>query len=323
MRLPAPAKINLHLRVGPPRADGFHPLLTWMVTVGLFDTLVFVRRSMLAARRPRGRFSLSTDHPALPTDDRNLVVKVAMALADTLERDGPTGPIGEGSTGADREGVSAFLAKRIPAGAGLGGGSSDAAAALVALSAIWRANWPVQRLAEFAGRFGSDVPFFFHGPSSVCTSRGEIVRPVPRPDISRWAVLVLPKIEMPTPVVYRRFDEMKLGRERDVTDEPDWNGWSKLPAAELLPRLANDLEAPAFSLKPELGELRESLQQKLSRIVRMSGSGSSLFTLCDEFGQAESLARQAIDASGVDAIAVQVAPEIVVGSSGAGAGAKS
>src|SRR5690348_10232798 len=70
MRIPAPAKINLHLRVGPPRADGFHPLLTWMVTVGLFDTLVFVRRSMLAARRPRGRFSLSTDHPDLPIDDR-------------------------------------------------------------------------------------------------------------------------------------------------------------------------------------------------------------------------------------------------------------
>src|SRR4051794_16508022 len=122
MRLPAPAKINLHLRVGPVRADGFHPLLTWMVTVGLFDTLVFVRRSMLAARRPRGRFSLSTDPPALPTDDRNLVVKVATALADALFCEEP-GRIGEGSTGADREGVSAFLAKRIPAGAGLGGGS--------------------------------------------------------------------------------------------------------------------------------------------------------------------------------------------------------
>src|SRR3954468_8516804 len=162
MRLPAPAKINLHLRVGPLRADSFHPLLTWMVTVGLFDTLVFVRRSMLAARRPRGRFSLSTDHPDLPRDDRNLVVKVATALADTLDREDPApGPIGEGSTGADRDGVSAFLNKRIPAGAGLGGGSSDAAAALVGLNRIWRANWSNERLADFSAKFGSDVPFFF------------------------------------------------------------------------------------------------------------------------------------------------------------------
>ena len=324
MRLPAPAKINLHLRVGPPRADGFHPLLTWMVTVGLFDTLVFIRRSISAARRPRGRFSLSTDHPALPTDDRNLVTRVATALADALEREGAAGRIGEGSTGADRDGVSAFLNKKIPAGAGLGGGSSDAAAALFGLNKLWRANWSPQQLSDFAARFGSDLSFFFHGPSSVCTGRGEIVRPVPRPAISRWAVLVLPQVEMPTPAVYRRFDEMRLGREQDLTDEPDWIAWSSLPASELLPRLVNDLEPPAFAIKPELGELRAALEQKLSRIVRMSGSGSSLFTLCDDAAEAESLTRQARDASNVAAIAVEVAPEQVTAPTAAavaGAGA--
>src|SRR5687767_2502066 len=176
MRVSAPAKINLHLRVGKRRADGFHPLLSWMCTAGLFDNLTFVRRAGADDARPRNEkadakwFSLRTDHPELPVDGRNLVVKVATALADTL------GGVGEGSTGP-RERVSAFLNKRIPFGAGLAGGSSDAAATLKALSAMWKLDWSANRMAEFAAQFGSDVPFFFYGPSSVCTGRGEVVRP--------------------------------------------------------------------------------------------------------------------------------------------------
>src|SRR3954463_3585034 len=135
MRVPAPAKINLHLRVGPRReADGFHPLLTWMTTVALFDTLTLVRRpSDVAARGDRDPFVLSCDEPSLPTDGRNLVVKAATALVDAAGSS-PSTRTGEGSTGAGLPGVSAFLAKRIPSGAGLGGGSSDAAAALVGLN---------------------------------------------------------------------------------------------------------------------------------------------------------------------------------------------
>src|SRR3954468_12131131 len=100
LRVLAPAKLNLHLRVGPLSADGFHPLLTWMCTAGLFDTLTFVRgarssdadRAAPPADATPECFSLSTDHPTLPTDRRNLVVKVATALADTLSR------VGEGAT---------------------------------------------------------------------------------------------------------------------------------------------------------------------------------------------------------------------------------
>src|SRR5687768_15440642 len=123
MRVVAPAKINLHLRVGRVRADGFHPLLTWMCTVELFDSLTLVRgenramgetpASSTAAGDQRGEwFSLSTDHPSLPADGRNLVTQVATALADTL------GGRGEGPAGR-RERVSAYLNKRIPQGAGL------------------------------------------------------------------------------------------------------------------------------------------------------------------------------------------------------------
>src|SRR5581483_8619857 len=102
-----------------------------------------------------------------------------------------------------------------PAGAGLGGGSSDGAFTLMALNRLWKVGGAADVLSAFAARFGSDLSFFFHGPSSVCRGRGEIVSPVERPT-ARWAVLVLPAISMPTPDVYRRFDAMNLGRHQDV-----------------------------------------------------------------------------------------------------------
>ena len=324
MRVPAPAKINLHLRVGPPKADGFHPLLTWMTTVALFDTLTFVRRrptsptsddagdSPTPPQRDAHFFALSCDRPDLPVGRDNLVVKAAMALADAAGT-GDGSRVGEGSTVVRLDRVSAFLAKRIPSGAGLGGGSSDAAAALVGLNALWKLGFAASRLSAIAAQLGSDVPFFLSGPSSVCSGRGEIVRPVARLDM-KWAVLVLPKYELPTPAVYRRFDEMNLGREDSIRDDVDWAAWSKLSAAELMPRLVNDMEPAAFSLRPELGELRQKLERELSpQIVRMSGSGSSLFTLCDDAERAQSLAQRVKQRCNVDAMAAAVAPEVKLG----------
>jgi 4-diphosphocytidyl-2-C-methyl-D-erythritol kinase len=318
MRVLAPAKINLHLRVGPPRQDGFHPLLTWMVTAGLFDTLTFVRRpsggqstdedstagpsGQHTDASRRSQFSLSSDHPSLPTDGGNLVVRVGTALADTRSRKGEA-PV------LRREGVSAFLIKRIPPGAGLAGGSSDAVATLTALNRLWKLDWSIERLAKFAEQFGSDLSFFFHGPSSICTGRGEIVRPIGPPAV-KWAVLALPKFEMPTPAVYRRFDELSLGREEHLRDEPDFAEWATLAAKDLLPRLVNDLEPAAFSLRPQLGELRETLGRSLVRPVRMSGSGSSLFTLCDDAAEAQSLADRAREVGNVDSITVTLAPRV-------------
>ena len=320
MRVPAPAKINLHLRVGPPRGDGFHPLLTWMVTAGLFDTLVFVRsNSGGSVAETETEFALSCSDPDLPVDPAgNLVSRVAVALADTLNRVGE-GSIARGTHSGVRETgrVSAFLIKRIPPGAGLAGGSSDAVATLRALNRLWRLEergWSDERLAQFAEQFGSDLSFFFaaagEGGSAICTGRGEIVRRTPPPDTARWAVLVLPKFPMPTPQVYRRFDEMKLGDERSITEEPDWAAWRKLPASELMSRLVNDLEPAAFSLRPELAELRAALETNLGRPFRMSGSGSSLFTLCDGFDEATSLARRARDEMNVDAVGVEIAPAL-------------
>ena len=278
----APAKINLHLRVGPPRPDGFHPLLTWMVTVGLNDVLTV---------SPAVSLAFTCDDPTLPTDGRNLVVKAVTALAARLGRD---------------PAVAVHLTKRVPAGGGLGGGSSDAAHALMAVAKLWGVDDPAL-LAAVAAGVGSDVPFFLGGPSAVCRGRGEVVLPVAPPAVARHVVLVLPGIEVSTPAVYRKFDEMGLGS--DTAGPLGEGAWTFLPAAELMPHLINDLEPPAFALVPDLAALRSRLERTLGRVVRMSGSGSTLFTLFDDPAPAADAAA-GVTAAGVRAVAVPLAPGV-------------
>ena len=103
---------------------------------------------------------------------------------------------------------------------------------------------------------------------------------------------------------------MSLGREEALRDEMDWPAWAKLPARQLMPLLVNDLEPAAFSLRPELGELRSNIERELSQVVRMSGSGSSLFALFDDAESAESAGKRVREKFGVDAIAVAVAPKL-------------
>jgi len=236
--------------------------------------------------------------------------------------------------------IGITLAKRVPVGAGLGGGSSDAAAALLGLNRVWKAGWVAGRLSEFAARFGSDVPFFvaagFGAPSAACSGRGEIIRPIARP-APKWALLVLPPFPLATRDVYGRFDEMglgsdqlgsdqlgsdQLGLDRDVpardTGEtpdgrtPDWRAWSALGSNELLPRLVNDLEAAAFSLSPDLAALRAAAERTVGRVVRMSGSGSSLFTLfdADETDAARAAAEAVSRGRGVRVELVELCPAV-------------
>jgi 4-diphosphocytidyl-2-C-methyl-D-erythritol kinase len=265
MQLLSPAKINLHLRIGPLAADGFHPLLSWMCTVGLHDTIDFEPAE-------GSQISLTSDRGDLAVDDTNLIVRAGRSLAP-------------------QRGAKVHLQKRIPMGGGLGGGSSNGAIALLGFNKLWNLNLPIDRLATLAEKLGSDVPFFLHGPSSVCSGRGQIVKPIARP-AARMALLIFPKLSMPTPAVYRRFDEMKLGSQAAITEEPDWESWRHMPAERLMGVLVNDLESPAFSLKPELGRLRGEIENTLGRTVRMSGSGSTLFTLTDTRQEAEEAARR-------------------------------
>jgi 4-diphosphocytidyl-2-C-methyl-D-erythritol kinase len=299
MNLLAPAKINLHLRVGPRRADGFHPLASWMCTVGLFDKL-----TLEPAHVEPGSSDvlLTCDAPGLPVDQTNLVVRMAAGYLETARSSGDL---------ATDVGVRATLAKRIPMGGGLGGGSSDGARTLVGLNRLFRTNWAAKTLSAFAARFGSDIPFFIHGPSSICRGRGEEVRPVPPPR-ANWTLLILPTIEMPTPAVYRKFDEMGLGDAEVVAEGSDaaWENWGTLPAVELLTKLVNDLEPPAFAMSPALADLRQSAETLLGRTVRMSGSGSSLFTLFDSSQEAAAATEQIERSFAVRALAAQLAPII-------------
>ncbi len=324
MRLSAPAKINLYLRVGRRRADGFHPLLSWMCTVGLFDRL------KLECADAQG-IALTHDLPGLPNDERNLIVRVAFSFGTALgsgevsgsapvdsvgraisRRCGSAGKRPGQATAMNRAGqvggIRATLEKRIPVGAGLGGGSSDAARTLLGLNRLWRADWPADHLSGFAAQFGSDLPFFFHGPSSVCSGRGEIVKPVASPS-ARWAVLVLPGYALATAEVYRRFDELELGQDNQIVREPDWTVWATSGSCALLPRLVNDLEKAAFSLRPELGAMRVAAQELLARPVRMSGSGSTLFTLFDAREEADAAASKIVERLGARAMAVELSPD--------------
>ena len=299
MHLLAPAKINLHLRVGPRRADGFHSLMSWMCTVGLFDIL-----NLEATAQPAsddGPVRLSCDLPGLPCDASNLVTRVATAWIELMR--------GEQSPASHFAGVRATLAKRIPMGGGLGGGSSDGATSLIGLNRLWGAGWTAQRMSEFAAIFGSDLSFFFHGSSSVCTGRGEFVIPIARPR-PKSALLVLPEMVMPTGPVYRRFDAMGLGRDDDVRREPDWSAWTSMDAMHLLPMLVNDLEQPAFDLSNDLSQLRDRAEQVLRRPVRMSGSGSTLFTIFDTSAESLEFARVVTGQLRVRAVSVDLAPDL-------------
>lgn len=257
----APAKLNLDLRVGATRADGFHPLSSWFVTTSLHDTLTF---------EPAAKDEFNCDDPSIPTDQRNLVVRAMNLL--------PHAP------------VKVALTKRVPAGGGLGGGSSDAAATLKALARL--EGVPTAALPPLAEQLGSDVPFFLGGPSALCTGRGEAVDELPLPR-ARSALLVLPHIHVSTPAVFRAFDALPSPEQLPArgSARESYAKLSQLRAAEALREARNDLEAPAFQLHPELGRLRSEAESRLGRPVRMSGSGSTLFTLYDTLAEAEEAAK--------------------------------
>jgi 4-diphosphocytidyl-2-C-methyl-D-erythritol kinase len=251
-----------------------------MCTVGLFDELII-------ENAPAN--SLTCNDPTIPTDSKNLIIKTAEQLGVTAHFN---------------------LTKRIPAGGGLAGGSSNAARTLVGLNHLFNLGKSQAALDETARKLGSDVSFFLHGPSSVCAGVGELVRPISRP-AARWALLILPSFGMPTPQVYKRFDQLKLGRNEHLHDSIDWRAWTRLSALELLPKLVNDLEAPAFDLNLELKNLRADWEQRLGRIVRMSGSGSTLFTLYDDKSAAEAAINsdKNIEDNSVRTLAVELAPD--------------
>jgi 4-diphosphocytidyl-2-C-methyl-D-erythritol kinase len=275
----APAKINLHLEVLGLRPDGFHELAMVMQTLDLADTLRL---------RPTadGAISLRCDHADLPTDGRNLIVRAAELLRARV--------------GLPELGAAISLEKRIPIGAGLAGGSSNGAAALVGLNALWGCGFSADQLLAMAAELGSDMPFCVGGGTQLCFGRGEVLEPAGLAGAPDLGVLLIkhPDASVSTPWAYGRCRELRgdfyLSAEADF--EQRRQALSALRGEAPLPPLRNDLQPV---VEPEVASVREGLAllrrapQPLA--VAMSGSGPSLFALFADQAGAEA-ARQALAA---------------------------
>ncbi len=259
----APAKVNLFLEVLGQRPDGFHEVQTLILAVDLFDTLE-VRDD------PSGNLSLVCDPPGLPAGPANLVWKAA----DALRR----------AAGAGR-GAAVRLTKRIPTEAGLGGGSSDAAAAVAALDAVWRLGLPRGELLAVAAAVGSDVGFFLTPPAGWCTGRGERVEPEPvgrRLDL----VVVKPPVGLSTAAVYRRV----AVPERPVSGESARAALRAGDPAAVAAALFNRLQEAAFAAAPAVERAYRRLAGCGPLGCLLSGSGSAVFAVCRDRADAARVA---------------------------------
>ena len=248
--LPAPAKLNLFLHVIGRRADGYHLLQSPFVLIDWADTLHLERRD-------DGRLARHDLGPALPPDD------LCLRAARTLQAASGT------TLGAD-----IHIAKQVPWGAGLGGGSSDAATVLLGLNRLWGLGWPREKLAELGLKLGADVPFFVGGCNAFVEGIGERLRPLALPPL-RFAV-IKPPVALPTPQI---FAHPLLKRDTEaviVEGSSEDAGALQAPAAWTAGFGKNDLQDAAQAQAPEVAQAARLLEARFGN-SRMSGSGSAVF----------------------------------------------
>jgi 4-diphosphocytidyl-2-C-methyl-D-erythritol kinase len=270
LTLPAFAKINWSLRVLGKRADGYHEIDTLLQTISLHDTLRFQTTD-------DSRISVWCDDRAIPSDERNLVWRAAAAL--------------QGGYG-EKHGVRIRLEKRIPAQAGLGGGSSDAAVTLVALAHLWRIEVQGNELLEIAEGLGADVPFFLIGGAARAHGVGKTVSSVV--DLGETYLLVLkPAASIATGDAYAALNSPALTTSDakiilSSSQADDLSG-------KLNPKLLhNDFEAPVFQLEPEIKRAKTALMKSGAQTALLAGSGSAVFGVFEN-KHAQERAIQAIE----------------------------
>lgn len=260
------AKVNLSLRVNAARPDGFHDVQTVLQTIDLFDRVTIART--------RGPFELRCDTPHVPLDRTNLVWKAALGLWQAAGLDG------------EPRGTCITLRKNIPMQAGLGGGSSDAAAALLGLRLVWKVDVSDRQIDVIAARLGSDVPYFLVGGTALALGRGEEVYPLE--DLPRlWVVLVIPPFGVSTKDAYAWLDEKRLREPFSAAahEKGSRSLFSYLP-------IGNDLEAPVIERHPVVGTLKARLSRCGALVSSMSGSGSTVFGVFESARLASAAARQ-------------------------------
>ena len=268
------AKLNLYLKVLKLRKDNYHNLSTVFERISLFDTITLTSRKDNSIR-------IISAQSSIPKDRTNLAYKSAKLLQDAF---------------GIAQGLDIRITKRIPVGAGMGGGSSNAASVLLGLNRLWRLGLTQAQLIALARKLGSDVPFFVCNTSFAHgRGRGDKITPLTNPAFKRlWHVLAVPRINVPTPFVYKNWDELKLLKNTSVRlTIPRFDvtllllALKKHDVALLSNAVYNSLEQVTFVLHPELMNIKKALvQQPGISSVLMSGSGPTVFGIASSRARA-------------------------------------
>ncbi len=293
VRVKAPGKLNVLLRVGPPREDGYHGIASVFLAVSLYEEVT-------ATETPGGGISVTVNGqgtlnlPAesIPLDRTNLAVRAAELLAEV-------------SPG--RTGVHLDITKRVPISGGMGGGSADAAAALLACDALWGSGFSRDELAKIAVDLGADVPFALVGGTAVGLGVGDRLTPAISKTPLHW-VLVTSDYGLSTPEVYRTLDEIRLRDGIDPDPQPDIDpailgAMRAGDALGLAPLLHNDLQQASIELAPALGDILETGKAAGALAGIVSGSGPTVAFLTQGSGHAAEL-ESLLEAEGLQATTV-------------------
>ena len=258
-----PAKINLGLFIKGKRSDGFHDLETLFQMVSLYDTVEL--------EPLEDKIELVCDNPKVPTDDSNLMIRAARLLQEAVPE----------KTGL---GCRMVLKKEIPMGAGLGGGSGNAAGVLTGLNRLWDLRLKSAELSQIAARLGSDIPFFLCAPSALGEGRGERLTPLQSPK-KFHVILIFPKVSMATAEVYQalNFDLTKNSKNINILRE----FFSQSNIASLGAHLHNDLEPVVIKRLPVIASIKQKLGSLNADGVLLSGSGSAVFGIFESSGMAQ------------------------------------
>ncbi len=295
VRVKAPGKINVSLQVGPPREDGYHGIASVFFAVSLFEEVTATEtpgEGITVTVNGQGTLNLPAE--SIPLDRTNLAVRAAELLAEV-------------SPG--RRGVHLDITKRVPISGGMGGGSADAAATLLACDALWGSGFSRDELAKIAVDLGADVPFALLGGTAVGLGVGEQLTPAISKTPLHW-VLVTSDYGLSTPEVYRRLDELRLSAGADPDPQPEIDpailgAMRAGDALGLAPLLRNDLQQAALDLAPGLGDILEEGKAAGALAGIVSGSGPTIALLTKSSGHAaeveaylEARGRQAMSVHG-------------------------
>jgi 4-diphosphocytidyl-2-C-methyl-D-erythritol kinase len=266
----APGKINLVLRVGPRRADGYHDLLTCFQAVDIWETV---------ALSPADEFSIAVSGDVnlgeIPLDGNNLAMKAVAAVARATGR---------------TDAVAILIDKKVPVGGGMGGGSADAAATLIAINELWHTGLSQVELLTIAAELGSDVPFLLEGGTAIGRGRGEILEPIKSLALS-W--VIVPSMEhLATPGVYGRLDELRADVDVVLPESlPDafLDALYRGDPEALAPHLINDMAQASLDLEPELEATLEMGLHCGALAVMVSGSGPTCAMLARDQNHAQAI----------------------------------